>query len=815
MSEKASDLGGKIANSGPGKKLGRAADVVKDKAGRLGDKVIGGLETIDKVLTTDVKDLFKGSKDQKSDSDQNEDQKLLPPGAESNDKKEAPVPDDLGDQKQVPLSAGLGGSTVADGRRGHDIKAESPNGQRDQPGAPSIKLSVEQIIDNHAEFLGNNPDLADRLAKLVNAPDGKLKQELLQRILSDIENKSVIALDDLPPDSTIFDPKFKPNGSPKEMLEHVTFMRAAYESEILSNPNVEVGLVCNSKTGQLVLIKGDQGSVNNANDGALADMVREFTNKGDHWQLISHSHPTYEVGANQDLQRQPSGGWKDGAYHGDFAVMLDDSTSLGGKPVSSKIAVVTPDGIKTSEYGYDPKASEPFWTKIEDPVTGLVETKRYKSIEEYSDFIANNFDAKGNKKDQVDGKVDNAQTQVGMAPIEDISNENTQVGGKPIAGGISDKAQQDQSAVDNWEDKTQVDKRIGVVADVPTKPDGESLGSGIGGKDDQSRGNNNAKQNGKSVPAPIDFGSMEQTFGILPLGAVVKQQTASYIVYTYNGVDRIRFLATASFTEKEANKGRNYSNESRATLNSEGRPFVLEGRHRAIGAAKGGSIPLDGGGVAEKPGILDFKYSADHFADVGESVLNLKIDQSMPDVPAAVSEAFRNDQFDPAKKPKFNIEKGNLGKAKLDSDDYSVQEHFGDVNAWGQPVARYFADFHLAPDGFIDADVKMTDGGGNRSSMSGAAEFEKAVEHFKKHPSIKLQGLRSTWGDGDNLAKFNEFFKKYKALGATDEAAQLLAIKNTFSAKWAESAGFSGINITKAVVGPNGEFTSVEVTFSR
>ena len=361
----------------------------------------------------------------------------------------------------------------------------------------------------------------------------------------------------------------------------------------------------------------------------------------------------------------------------------------------------------------------------------------------------------------------------------------------------------------NWKTLTIANSQaLGKALGTPTSPH-ESLASDS--RDTRAENTTIANQNG--LPA-MSVG-LEDTFGTLPYGAVVKSQTDTYVIYSDKGVDRIRFVAAASFTLKEANKGRTYSIDSLASLNSAGRPFVHEGRHRAIGAAKGGVIPVDSGGVTGKEGILDYIYSSNTYEDVGVSVLNLTIDQSMPDVSSVVAEAFYTDRHRGAQKPRLNIEKGKVERDLSDSDSYVVRENFLDQNTTGNPEARYFANFQLAPDGFIEADVKMTDGSGNRSSLRGAAEFGEAVKHFKKHPSIKLQGLRSTWGDGDNLAKFNEFFKKYKALGATDEAAQFLAVKNTSSSKWAEIAHFDGINITKAEVGPTGEFTLVEVTFSR
>jgi hypothetical protein len=62
-----------------------------------------------------------------------------------------------------------------------------------------------------------------------------------------------------------------------------------------------------------------------------------------------------------------------------------------------------------------------------------------------------------------------------------------------------------------------------------------------------------------------------------------------------------------------------------AGVNKHGEPFVLEGRHRSIGAAKGDTIGADLGGVPGQRGVLDFEYAG--IIDVeGVFVRDLKID---------------------------------------------------------------------------------------------------------------------------------------------------------------------------------------------
>lgn len=121
----------------------------------------------------------------------------------------------------------------------------------------------------------------------------------------------------------------------------------------------------------------------------------------------------------------------------------------------------------------------------------------------------------------------------------------------------------------------------------------------------------------------------------LPSGAQVVSKGRGYVVYRSGGQTRIRFDARGAKTLQEANPGRNYSGDSLAGVNKDGEVFVHEGRHRAIGAARGDVITPDNGGVPGQPHILDFEFSAEPAQSGGAYVRNLKIDYNEPDVGAA------------------------------------------------------------------------------------------------------------------------------------------------------------------------------------
>ena len=103
----------------------------------------------------------------------------------------------------------------------------------------------------------------------------------------------------------------------------------------------------------------------------------------------------------------------------------------------------------------------------------------------------------------------------------------------------------------------------------------------------------------------------------------------AYEIYTTpSGEKRIRFRASSARTQKEANPGRNYTEDANAGLNVEGNVYVHEGRHRAAGASRGDEIPEELGGVPGRRGWLDFPMSQNIEKDAGVPVKDLKLDYS-------------------------------------------------------------------------------------------------------------------------------------------------------------------------------------------
>jgi hypothetical protein len=135
----------------------------------------------------------------------------------------------------------------------------------------------------------------------------------------------------------------------------------------------------------------------------------------------------------------------------------------------------------------------------------------------------------------------------------------------------------------------------------------------------------------------------------LPKGAIIKRVGGhgndGWVQYELNGQQRIRFRAVEAKTLSEANKGRNYSREEGAGINQNNEVFVLEGRHRAVGAANGDSIEVGLGGVPGQPGVLDFKFRSMAIEEEGVFVRDLKIDYDEPDVGAAEADFMRSQKF--------------------------------------------------------------------------------------------------------------------------------------------------------------------------
>ncbi|MBP9182119.1 MAG: DUF4157 domain-containing protein [Fuscovulum sp.] len=118
-----------------------------------------------------------------------------------------------------------------------------------------------------------------------------------------------------------------------------------------------------------------------------------------------------------------------------------------------------------------------------------------------------------------------------------------------------------------------------------------------------------------------------------PPGARVVSDGPTHVVYEMpDGSRRIRFDSRDARTYSTAQPGRNQTDEARAALSPDGRPYVHEGRHRSVGAAKGDQVPEGIGGVQGHPEVLDYPFEASPAPLAGPNVRDLSIDYKVPDM---------------------------------------------------------------------------------------------------------------------------------------------------------------------------------------
>ncbi len=133
----------------------------------------------------------------------------------------------------------------------------------------------------------------------------------------------------------------------------------------------------------------------------------------------------------------------------------------------------------------------------------------------------------------------------------------------------------------------------------------------------------------------------------LPAGSRVVKETDDYVIYqTPDGAERIRFRASEAHAYNEyVAPGRNYSTECEACLTPDGKVMVLEGKHRAVGAAKGDLVPEELGGVPGQSGVLDYEYYNHTSSTAGVPVRDLQVDYTQPELSRSAADAAREEML--------------------------------------------------------------------------------------------------------------------------------------------------------------------------
>jgi hypothetical protein len=229
-----------------------------------------------------------------------------------------------------------------------------------------------------------------------------------------------------------------------------------------------------------------------------------------------------------------------------------------------------------------------------------------------------------------------------------------------------------------------------------------------------------------------------------PKGTILGEHE-NYIIYqAETGEQRIRFLASESFTERKARPGRLYTTDCLAAINDEGNVFVLEGRHRAIGAAHGNKIPEELGGVEED--VLDFNYDSRYNGMAGGvRVRDLQIDYSQPDVLLreaniirAFTEVRNTPNFDP-------ILTKMLDEANADKNEALLADLLGiNPNPKGVEIG---VSGNKYPDKFPILEAKQIQDINNRNFIKVEAKDLLNHELKIKDGKFYVQGERLTEGE--------------------------------------------------------------------
>ncbi len=148
-----------------------------------------------------------------------------------------------------------------------------------------------------------------------------------------------------------------------------------FDNMFENDPWREVGLYRNTVTGEYIVIQGRKSNVSVELDPHTrkpmaprgqgeAQRWKEVLDTGSdvgHWELMAHSHPNFkDTGGTRPANYYPSWRPGDGGDGGDVGAIVRESKRTG-QPRESKLIFNTPDGRKTTTFGYDPAHAQPFY----------------------------------------------------------------------------------------------------------------------------------------------------------------------------------------------------------------------------------------------------------------------------------------------------------------------------------------------------------------------------------------------------------------------------------------------------------------------
>jgi hypothetical protein len=171
-------------------------------------------------------------------------------------------------------------------------------------------------------------------------------------------------------------------------------------SMLREDPTREIGFFRNTKTGEIIIVRGKEGTVTVQSTGdemgapgeqgprgaGEVQRWKELLDTGGDvggWELIAHSHPSHPGQLVHPLDQYPSG------YGGDYSVLISDARR--DQLAKTSTIYYMDNGIRQKTiFGFDPYATHPYWFQLpgEEPM-------RFKSLEAYQDHVTKMMNLSG------------------------------------------------------------------------------------------------------------------------------------------------------------------------------------------------------------------------------------------------------------------------------------------------------------------------------------------------------------------------------------------------------------------------------------